>query len=70
MLYIYSMETVLPESIDRASRIKDESTLPTLGPYVLALVHILSGANRERKGLKVRPNGSTLAYKGAKKTTA
>ena len=70
LLYIYSMETVLPESIDRASRIKDESTLPTLGPYVLALVHILSGANRERKGLKIKPNGSLLAYKGAKKTTA
>jgi hypothetical protein len=64
------METVLPESIDRASRIKDESTLPTLGPFVLALVHILSGANRERKGLKIKPNGTTLGYKGAKKTTA
>lgn len=70
ILYIYSMETVLPESIDRASRIKDESTLPTLGPFVLALVHILSGANRDRKNLKVKPNGGTLAYKGEKKTTA
>ena len=64
------METILPQSIERASRIKDESALATLGPYVLALVHILSGANRERKGLRIKPNGGMMAYKGVRRTTA
>lgn len=68
IIYIYSMETILPSSIERASRIKDENALATLGPYVLALVHILSGANRERKGLKIKPNGNSLAFKGVRMT--
>ena len=69
ILYINSMETILPQSIEKATRIKDESALPTLGPYVLALVHILSGANRARKGLTIKPNGSVMAFRGVKRTT-
>lgn len=70
ILYIYSMETILPQAIERASKLKDESALPTLGPYVLVLVHILSGANRGRKGLRIKPNSQFLGYKGVRRTTA
>lgn len=70
VLYIYSMETILPQAIERASKLKDESALPTLGPYVLVLVHILSGANRGRKNLRIKPNSQNLAFKGVRRTTA
>ena len=48
ILYIYSMETLLPSLINNAAWEKDESRIDTLGPYALALHEIIYRANNKR----------------------
>lgn len=48
ILYIYSMETFLPQLIDDASWNRDETRIDTLGPFVLALHEIVYRANNKR----------------------
>lgn len=48
ILYIYSMETILPSLINNAAWSKDETRVDTLGPYALALHEIVYRANNKR----------------------
>ena len=42
ILYIYSMETFLPQLMNQACRLQDNSKIFTLGPFAHALNSILS----------------------------
>ena len=49
LLYIHSMETFIPESINLGSAGRDQSKVSTLGPYALALGCILDKAEVSRR---------------------
>lgn len=44
ILFIYSLETFIPNAINQAIRTKDISKLETLGPFAVALRSIVVGA--------------------------
>jgi len=48
LIYIHSMETFLYKELKRASLQKDETRIPSLGPYSAALSFIISSANKSR----------------------
>jgi hypothetical protein len=41
LLYIYSMETFIYSELKKASLKKDDTRIPTLGPYAAALSYIV-----------------------------
>ena len=48
LIYIHSMETFIFTDMKKASLEKDETKIPTLGPYAAALSYILGNASRSR----------------------
>lgn len=53
VLFIYSMETSLPNEINLASIMRNQDTVITLGPYAFALGEINNAANQTRTDLKL-----------------
>jgi len=46
LIYIHSMETFIFNDMKKASLNKDETKIPTLGPYAAALSYIIGHANK------------------------
>ena len=64
------MENFAIYELNRASRFKDESKLVTLGPWAMALGHIIAGAQQNRKDLsKYDHNKQQDLYRGGGMTT-
>ena len=53
ILFIYSMETSLPQEINLASIMRNQDAVITLGPYAFALGEINNAANQTRTDLKL-----------------
>ena len=49
ILYIYSLETFIPQRLNTASRDRDQSLVESMGAFALALKTIVYGANKHRK---------------------
>ena len=49
IMYIYSMETFLPQAIKRANAYKDHSKIKSLGPFAMYLAEVIYIAQRARK---------------------
>ena len=45
IVYLYSMETFLPQRLNRASRNKDINMIDTLGPFASVMNQIVVGTN-------------------------
>lgn len=65
LLYIHSMESFIPESLNMASSIQDETKIDSMGPYALAFGCILDKAEVSKPD-KIK--GSFTVYKGMKMT--
>ena len=48
LIYMHSMQTFLFSELKRASFEKDESRIPSLGPYAAALSFIICNAHKSR----------------------
>jgi hypothetical protein len=48
ILFIYSLESFLPYSLNRASYLMEESKIETLGPFAYVLAVIIAFAQRFR----------------------
>ena len=62
ILFLYSLETFLPDLLNHSNRIKDESKIKTLGPYAYVLQHILSFAEDHRTSSPTSISLSTYTY--------
>lgn len=63
-LLIYSLETFLPEAVNKATREKDVRRVDSLGPFVLVLRSIVNGAQEERTDDQ-KAEGDLTAWRSA-----
>lgn len=63
MLFLYSLETFIPELINKASREKDQSKVKTLYPFARVLHQIVSVSNANRDDAL---HGEIVTWRGTK----
>lgn len=68
ILFIYSMETFLPEEINKASTTRNHDAVITLGPFAFVLGEINNAANQKRTDMKQHDESSyqIITYRGTR----
>ena len=68
ILFIYSMETFLPQEINQASIMRNQDAVITLGPFAFALGEINNASNQKRSDIKIpdESNYQIISFRGTK----